>query len=57
MSDYVSELRRDLVEAAEREQHRGRAGRVARPLPPARVVADRRWPAPRLSLSRSSPWW
>lgn len=34
MSDYVSELRRDLVEAAERQQHRGRAGRVARPLHP-----------------------
>lgn len=34
MSDYVSELRRDLVEAAERQQHRGRAGRVARPLRP-----------------------
>ena len=34
MSDYISELRRDLVEAAEREPHRGRAGRVARPLHP-----------------------
>jgi hypothetical protein len=34
MSDYVSELRRDLVEAAEREQHRGRAGRVVRPVHP-----------------------
>ena len=34
MSDYVSELRRDLVEAAERQQHRGRAGRAARPLHP-----------------------
>ena len=34
MSDYVSELRQDLVEAAAREQHRGRAGRAARPLHP-----------------------
>jgi hypothetical protein len=34
MSDYVSELRRDLVEAAERQQRRGRAAQVARPLHP-----------------------
>jgi hypothetical protein len=34
MSDYISELRRDLVEAAEREQHRGRAGRAVRPVHP-----------------------
>jgi hypothetical protein len=34
MSDYVSELRRDLVEAAERQAQRGRAGRVSRPLHP-----------------------
>ena len=34
MSDYISELRRDLVEAAAREGSRGRAGRVARPLRP-----------------------
>ena len=34
MSDYVSELRRDLVEAAERQAHAGRAARVARPLRP-----------------------
>ena len=34
MSDYISELRRDLVEAAERQAHAGRAGRVARPLRP-----------------------
>jgi hypothetical protein len=34
MSDYVSELRRDLVEAAERQAHGGRAGRVSRPLHP-----------------------
>jgi hypothetical protein len=34
MSDYVSELRRDLVEAAERQAHRGRAGRASRPLHP-----------------------
>ena len=40
MSDYVTGLRRDLVEAAEREQHAGpAAGRRARP--PARMVADR----------------
>ena len=32
MSDYISELRRDLVDAAAREQAAGRAGRVARPL-------------------------
>ena len=34
MSDYVSELRRDLVEAAERQARAGRAGRAARPLRP-----------------------
>jgi DNA-binding beta-propeller fold protein YncE len=34
MSDYVTGLRRDLVEAAERQQHRGRAARAARPLHP-----------------------
>ena len=34
MSDYVSELRRDLVEAAERQAHRGRAGRTSRSLHP-----------------------
>jgi sugar lactone lactonase YvrE len=34
MSDYISELRRDLVEAAERQAHAGRAIRVARPLHP-----------------------
>jgi hypothetical protein len=34
MSDYVTGLRRDLVEAAERQAQRGRAGRVARPLHP-----------------------
>lgn len=34
MSDYVSELRRDLVEAAERQAHRGRAGRASRSLHP-----------------------
>lgn len=32
MSDYISELRRDLVDAAAREQAAGRAARVARPL-------------------------
>jgi hypothetical protein len=32
MSDYISELRRDLVDAAAREQAAGRPGRVARPL-------------------------
>ena len=34
MSDYVSELRRDLVEAAERQARRGRAGRASRALHP-----------------------
>jgi len=34
MSDYVSELRRDLVEAAERQARAGRAGRATRPLRP-----------------------
>jgi DNA-binding beta-propeller fold protein YncE len=34
MSDYVTGLRRDLVEAAERQAQRGRAGRVWRPLHP-----------------------
>jgi hypothetical protein len=34
MSDYVSELRRDLVEAAQRQAHSGRAGRAARSLHP-----------------------
>ena len=34
MSDYVTELRRDLVEAAERQAHRGHAGRLWRPLHP-----------------------
>jgi DNA-binding beta-propeller fold protein YncE len=34
MSDYISGLRQDLVEAATREQQRGRAGRIARPLRP-----------------------
>ena len=43
MSDYISELRRDLVEAAAREQRRGRAGRVARPLRP------RAWSPPALA--------
>lgn len=43
MSDYISELRRDLVGAAAREQGRGRAGRVARPLRP------RAWSRPALA--------
>ena len=43
MSDYISELRQDLVEAAAREQRRGRAGRVARPLRP------RAWSRPALA--------
>jgi streptogramin lyase len=34
MSDYVSGLRQDLVEAAARQQEAGRAARVARPLRP-----------------------
>jgi hypothetical protein len=34
MSDYVSGLRQDLVEAAARQQAAGRGGRVARPLRP-----------------------
>jgi hypothetical protein len=34
MSDYVSELRRDLVDAAERHAHRGRVGLLSRPLHP-----------------------
>jgi hypothetical protein len=34
MSDYVTGLRRDLVEAAERQSHRGRARRVSRSLHP-----------------------
>jgi hypothetical protein len=34
MSEYISELRRDLVDAAAREQAAGRAARVARPLRP-----------------------
>jgi hypothetical protein len=34
MSDYVSELRRDLVEAAARQQRQGAAARVVRPLRP-----------------------
>ena len=34
MSNYISELRRDLVEAAERQARAGRAIRVSRPLHP-----------------------
>lgn len=34
MSDYISALRQDLVEAAERQQRRSRAARAARPLHP-----------------------
>ena len=34
MSDYVSGLRQDLVEAAARQQAAGRGARVARPLRP-----------------------
>jgi hypothetical protein len=34
MSDYVSELRRDLVEAAARQQAAGRGARIARPVRP-----------------------
>ena len=42
MSDYISGLRQDLVEAAARQQQRSRAGRARPPAAPARVVADRR---------------
>jgi hypothetical protein len=34
MSDYISALRQDLVEAADRQQQRSPAGRAARPLHP-----------------------
>ena len=39
MSDYVTALRQDLVEAAERQQRRSPAGACARPLHPRVVVA------------------
>lgn len=43
MSDYITGLRRDLVEAAERQAQRGRAGRVSRSLHP------RAWSRPALA--------
>ena len=55
MSDYISELRRDLVEAAERQARAAApAGRRAHCI--RAHGRRRRWPARRRSPRRSSPW-